>query len=104
MKLFTSRLTAALVLAPIVIGLGSYAYVWYRAYSEQHGANQRAIEACKETYATQLHEVKLTFENVAVHVVKDSDLGRDMEVTGTAIYVDKDGNTKKEQMSCKVSE
>jgi hypothetical protein len=104
MKLFSNNISAGLFFGVVLIGLSAYAYVWYMAYAEKHGANQRAIETCKETYTTKLHDFKLTFENVTVRVVTDSDLGRDMEVTGTATYVDKDGSAKKEAMGCKVSE
>lgn len=104
MKVFSNRTSAGLFVGVVLCGLSAYAYVHYMAYSEKNGSNERAVEACKETYTAKLHDFKPTFENVAVHIVKDSDLARDMEVTGTVTYVDKDGSTKTEQMGCKISE
>jgi hypothetical protein len=103
MTLFSNKLSAGLFSAVMFIGLSVCAYAWYMAYSEKHGAYLGAIDSCKETYAKQLHDFKVTFENVSVRIIKDSDLARDMEVTGTATYVDKQGSTNQEPMECKVS-
>lgn len=104
MIIFSNPISARLLLGGVLIGLGAYSYICYMAYSEKHRANQRAIETCTEAYTTKLHNFNLTFENVTVRVVNDSDFGRDMEVTGTANYVDKDGSKKREEIDCKVSE
>jgi len=104
MKTFSNNISAGLFLGVVLTVVSVYTYVRYMAFSEKQGASQRAIEGCKETYTTKLHDFKPTFENIAVRIVNDSDLGRDMEVTGTVTYVDKDGSTKQETVGCKVSE
>jgi len=103
MKLFTNKVSAALSVAVILSGLSFWAYGSYMAYSEKHGANHRAAQSCEETYAKKFQGLDVKIENVTVHVVREADLGRAMEVTGTAIYVTKDSKTQKEPMDCKVS-
>jgi hypothetical protein len=103
MKLFTNKVSAGLVVGVILLGLSLGVYGSYMAYSEKHGANDRAAQSCKETYAKKFQGLDVRFENVSVRVIQDADLGRDMEVTGTAVYLGKDGKTTKELMDCKVS-
>jgi hypothetical protein len=103
MKLFTNKVSAGLFVGVIFSGLLFWAYGSYMAYSEKHGADQRAVQSCKETYAKKFQGVDVRFENVTVRVIREADLGRDLEVTGTALYVSKDSKTTKEPMDCKVS-
>ena len=103
MKLFTKKVSAGLFVGVILSGLSFWTYGSYMAYLEKHGADQRAVQSCKEIYAKKFRGFDVKFEHVTVRVIGEADLGRDMEVTGTAIYVGNDSKTKKEPMDCKVS-
>jgi hypothetical protein len=88
-----------LAIITVFVGLSIYAFVSYMAHAERRNNDIKAVESCKQIYEKKLSGFNTTFENVTPQHINDYD----MEVTGTVIYLDKDGSTKKEQLECKTS-